>query len=128
ASVTPFGLFNTTGSGRTNSLVLVNNDGNVTWWGQPEGTITLNNPGARNQGNVGFQANTNSTIDLLPGFTVPLPEVASLYGDIAVTDRSFYDWTKHNLAAMNYLNESTKTSQVGLDHVFFNTPRHMLAL
>lgn len=128
ASVTPFGLFNTTGSGRTNSLVLVNNDGAITWWGQPEGTTTLNNPGARNQGNVGFQVNTNSTIDLVPGFVAPLPEVVSLYGDPGVTDQGFYDWERHNLAAMNYLSESTQTTQLGLDHVFFNNARHLLAV
>ncbi|MBI4623320.1 MAG: TonB-dependent receptor [Verrucomicrobia bacterium] len=131
STVTPFGLFNTTGSGRTNSLVLVDKDGTVTFWGQPEGTVTLTpvgNPGARNQANVGFQVNTNSTVDLLPGFSFPIPEVASLYGDPAVTDQSFYDWTKHNLAAMNYLSESTKTTHVGLEQIFFNTPRQMLAL
>jgi hypothetical protein len=128
ATVTPYGLFNTTGSGRTNSLALVNPDGAITWWGQPEGTTTLTNPGARNQNNVGFQVNTHSPVDLVPGFTLPLPEVASLFGDPAVTDQSFYDWERFNLAGMNYLNESTRTTHLGIDHTFLNTTRHLLAL
>jgi outer membrane receptor protein involved in Fe transport len=113
-------LINTTGSGRTNSLMLVNNDGAVTWWGQPEGT-TNNNPGARNQ--TFFNVNTNSPVELIYN----LPNLG-LFNDLSVTDRSLYDYTSVNLAAMNYLKESTDTTNIGLEHMFLNTARHTLGL
>jgi hypothetical protein len=125
-STLPAYLINTTGSGRTNSLMLVNNDGNVTFWGQPEGTITLapvGNPVARNQAFVGGQAITNSPIELF----VPNTSVGT-FSDLSLTDRSVYDWSSVNLAAMNYLRESTKTATIGLEQLFFNTGRQTLAL
>lgn len=118
----PLYLLNTTGSGRTNSLLLVDGDGSVKYWGQPEGT-TNNNPGARNQGNIGFQVNTNSPVELVQGLSAP-----GLFNDFSVTDRRIYDWTSVNLAAMNYLRESTKTTFVNLEHFFLNTGRQTLAL
>jgi hypothetical protein len=116
----PLYLLNTTGSGRTNSLILVNNDGAVSYWGQPEGT-TNTNPGARNQ--TFFNVNTNSPVELVYN----LPGVG-LFNDLSVTDRKVYDWTAINLAAMNYLSESTRTSTVGLEHLFLNTALQTLGL
>jgi outer membrane receptor protein involved in Fe transport len=123
-STLPTYLFNTTGSGRTNSLMLVDHDGSILFWGQPEGTVSLvpPNPGARNQSFVGGQANTNSPVELVYGLAT-----VGLFNDFSVTDRKVYDWTSINLAAMNHLSESTRTATVGLDHVFFDTPRQMLA-
>lgn len=122
----PTYLINTTGTGRTNSLMLVNNDGNVTWWGQPEGTVTLapvGNPGARNQAFVGGQANTNAPIELyVPNISV------GTFSDLSLTDRSVYDWSSINLAAMNYLRESTKTTTFGLEQLFLNSERQTIGL
>ncbi|MBL9199603.1 MAG: hypothetical protein JNL39_03810 [Opitutaceae bacterium] len=124
ATLPPY-LFNTTGSGRTNSLVLVDRDGAITFWGQPEGVASLTppNPGARNQGFVGGQANTNSPVELVYG----LPSVG-LFNDLSVTSRGTYDWTSINLAAMNHLNESTKTATATLEHIFVDDGRHLLGL
>lgn len=47
--------------------------------------------------------------------------------DATVSDKSIYDWTDINLAAMNRSWERTATTTVQLEHVFFNTPRQMLA-
>jgi hypothetical protein len=116
----PLYLFNTTGSGRTNSLMLVNPDGSVPYWGQPEGT-TNTNPAARNQ--TFFNVNTNSPVELVYN----LPNVG-LFNDLSVTDRKDYDWTSINLAAMNYLSETTKTTNIGLEQFFLNTPRQMLGM
>ena len=116
----PLYLVNTTGSGRTNSLMLVDNQAGVTWWGQPEGT-TNNNPSARNQ--TFFNVNTNSPIELVYG----LPNLG-LFNDLSVTDRALYDYTSLNLAAMNYLKESTDTTNIGVEHMFLNTPRHTLGV
>ncbi|MDO8544561.1 MAG: TonB-dependent receptor [Opitutaceae bacterium] len=113
-------LFNTTGSGRTNSLILVNPDGSVPYWGQPEGTTTTN-PGARNQ--AFFNVNTNSPAELIYG----LPNLG-LFNDLSVTDRAIYDWTSINLAAMNYMKESTATTNLALEHFFVNSQRQTLGL
>ncbi len=116
----PLYLINTTGSGRTNSLMLVDANGAVTWWGQPEGTTTTS-PGARNQ--TFFNVNTNSPVELLYN----LPNVG-LFNDLSVTDRSLYDYTAINLAAMNYLKESTETTNIGVEHMFLNTARQTLGV
>ena len=116
----PLYLLNAAGSGRTNSVMFVNPDGSVPYWGQPEGT-TNNNPAGRNQ--TFFMVNTNSPVELVYG----LPN-AGLFTDLSVTDRGIYDYTSINLAAMNHLKESTDTTNLGLDHMFLNTPRHVLGV
>ena len=126
STTAPFGFANFVGSGRTNSLMLVNNDGAVTWWGQPEGTVTLapvGNPVARNQANYGFQVVTDSPIERI----VPNTSVGT-FNDLSLNDRSIYDWRSVNLAAMNYMRESTKTTTLGLEQIFLNTERQSLAL
>ncbi len=45
-----------------------------------------------------------------------------------IRDKSIYDWTDVNLAAVNRFWDRNLTSSVQLDHFFFNTPRHTLAL
>ncbi len=47
--------------------------------------------------------------------------------DATVSDKAVYDWSSINLAAMNRTYERTATTNVQLEHVFFNTPRQMLA-
>ena len=113
-------LINTTGTGKTNSLMLVDGNGATLYWGQPEGTTTAS-PTGRNQ--TFFNVNTNSTVEYLMGLPAP-----GLFNDLSLTDKKIYDWSSINLAAMNYLNESTKTKNVRLDHFFLTTPRQTLAL
>ena len=43
-----------------------------------------------------------------------------------VVSKSMYDWSETNLAAINRYMDKSETSSVNIDHIFFNTPRHML--
>jgi hypothetical protein len=47
--------------------------------------------------------------------------------DATVSTKDIYDWSSINLAAMNRSWEQTATSNVQVEHLFFNTPRQMLA-
>jgi outer membrane receptor protein involved in Fe transport len=47
--------------------------------------------------------------------------------DATVSSKDVYDWSEINLAAMNRSWEQTATSNIQLEHQFFNTPRQMLA-
>jgi hypothetical protein len=45
----------------------------------------------------------------------------------SVNNKAIYDWTKINLAAVNYDWDREITTNVQLDQVILNTPRHLLA-
>ncbi|MES2696280.1 MAG: TonB-dependent receptor plug domain-containing protein [Verrucomicrobiota bacterium] len=47
--------------------------------------------------------------------------------DATVNDKSIYDWSEYNLAAMNRYWEGTGSTTAQLEHIFLNTPRHLLA-
>ncbi len=51
-----------------------------------------------------------------------------LFVTSGVTDKSIYDWTKVNITAPNYGARKGETSNVSLEQVFLNTPRHTLVL
>jgi hypothetical protein len=44
----------------------------------------------------------------------------------SVNNKALYDWESVNLAAVNYDWDTMLTTNVGLDQVFFNTPRQLL--
>jgi outer membrane receptor protein involved in Fe transport len=102
------------------SLMLIEKDGSVPYWGQPAGT-TNTNPGARNQNY--FNVIPLSPVELVMGFSEP-----GLFNDLSLTDKGIYDWTSINIAAMNYLQESTNTAHLELEQFFLNTPRQILGL
>jgi hypothetical protein len=45
----------------------------------------------------------------------------------SVSSKDVYDWSRINLAAMNSISDKTDTTTVQLEHIFFNTQRHLLA-
>src|SRR5688500_7052633 len=46
----------------------------------------------------------------------------------SVSSKDIYDWSRINLAAMNSISDKTDTTTVQLEHIFFNTSRHLLAM
>ncbi len=111
----PSYFINTGSSGRVVSNLAVQADGAVGYWG-PAHSATTPNPAT---GTNAWLVNTNSPIRA----NQPL-----FAGDPSVTNRSLYDWTSINLAAINFLRETTETTHLGLEHFFLHRQRHVLAL
>ena len=111
--------FQTTGRGT--SLMFID-QGGVSYWTAPRGTTTtdalLTTTASNNQTGFNYMTLNPQTLRR----TQPL-----WTSDGAVSNKALYDWSSLNAAAMNNLNERVATSLVTLDHLFFNTPRHMLA-
>lgn len=112
--------FQTTGRGT--SLMYID-QGGVSYWTAPRGTTSqdalLTTTAANNQ--AGF-----NPVILNPQ---TLRRTQPLWSsDGAVSNKAIYDWASLNAAAMNTLNERVATSLVTVDHLFFDTPRHMLAI
>lgn len=66
-------------------------------------------------------------------FTFREPAFLTLYANqpmfvtnLPVTDKSIYDWSKHNLAAANYFNTTGQMARVTLDQVFLSSQRQTL--
>ena len=111
--------FQTTGRGT--SLMMIDTTG-VSYWTAPRGTTTqdalLRTTATNNQtGNNYMLINPQTLRRTQPLWT----------SDGAVSDKSIYDWSQINAAAMNNFDQAVGTSLVTLDQVFFNTPRQMLA-
>jgi outer membrane receptor protein involved in Fe transport len=102
---------------RANSTLFIDTNGSVGWWG-PSRTTSGADPNVPNQ-NVVL---VSSTPD-------PIRAVQPLFaGDPPVNSKAIYDWSSINLAAMNRIYESTDTTHLQLEQIFFDTPRNMLAL
>src|SRR5262249_33550967 len=111
--------FQTTGRGT--SLMYIDRDG-ISYWTAPRGTTTpdalLTTTASNNQTGFNYVFLNPQTLRR----TQPL-----WTSDPAVGDKSIYDWSRVNAAAMNNISERSGTSLVTVDHIFFDTPRHMLA-
>ena len=115
ATLPPY-LQNINGTGRTNSTFFVDGNGTVVHWGPTQATTT-NNPADRNQ--AVFLVNT---------FPENVRAGQPLFaGPPSVDRKDIYDWTRINFAAVNRLKESTTTTNLRLEHIFLNTPRHLIA-
>ncbi len=97
--------------------IFVQPDGNASWWGPSRTTSIATSPATPNQ-NV-FLVNT------VPG--VPSPAQPLFPVDPATSDRSLYDYTSLNLAALNYTQVRQNTSMLQLEQIFFSTGRQLLA-
>jgi len=111
--------FQTTGRGT--SLMMIDQDG-VAYWTAPRGTTTqdalLTTAASNNQ-------TGNNYVFLNPQ---TLRATQTLWtSDGAVSDKSLYDWSRTNAAAMNNFNERNGTTLVTLEQIFFETKRQMLA-
>jgi len=100
----------------TLSTLFIDQNGLGFW--SPSRTTSTTNPGTPNQ-NV-FLVNT--TPEAIRA-TQPL-----FSSDPSVSSRELYDWTSVNLAAVNRIKETTRTTHLQLEQIFFDTPRQMLAL
>jgi DeoR/GlpR family transcriptional regulator of sugar metabolism/outer membrane receptor for ferric coprogen and ferric-rhodotorulic acid len=112
--------FQTTGRG--SSLLYIDSSG-VSYWTAPRGTTTpdalLTTTASNNQpGNNYMLLNPQTLRRTQPLWT----------SDGAVSSKSLYDWSTINAASMNNFDEVTGTSLVTVDHLFFNTPRQLLAV
>lgn len=103
----------------TLSSLFVQQDGSVSWWGPSRTTTNTTTPAASQNQNV-FYVN--------PVYAQPSPAQPLFATDPAMSDKSIYDYTSINLAALNRTEVSQKTGNVQLEQIFFNTPRQLLAL
>ena len=111
--------FQTTGRGT--SLMMIDTTG-VSYWTAPRGTTTqdalLTTAASNNQtGNNYMLINPQTLRRTQPLWT----------SDGAVSDKSIYDWSRINAAAMNNFDQEVGTSLITIDQVVFNTSRQMLA-
>ena len=100
----------------TLSTLFIDQNGLGFW--SPSRTTSTTNPGTPNQ-NV-FLVNTTPE---------PIRATQPLFSsDPSVSSRELYDWKSVNLAAVNRIKETTQTTHLQLEQIFFDTPRQMLAL
>lgn len=101
---------------RTLSTLFIDN-GTVGFW-SPSRTTSSNNP------NVG-----NQNIVLVNSVPEPVRASQPLFsGDPSVDSKELYDYSSVNLAGMNHNEDRTLTTHVQLEQIFFDTPRHLLAV
>lgn len=113
----PRGLANAAGTGRTNSNLFVDGSGLVGFWGPTQGSSTTN-PATRD---VAVFLVNSAPEDVRTG-------QALFSNNPNVSDKSIYDWSSINLAAVNRFRDMTRTTHLQLEQIFLNTPRQMLAL
>ena len=116
-SALPPGLANTAGSGRTNSTVFVDGNGQIAFWGPTQATAT-NSPSDRSQ--AVFLVNS-APEDVRTG--QPL-----FPANPNVSSRAMYDWSSINLAAVNRLRDTARTARLEMEQIFLRTPLQTLAL
>lgn len=101
-------------TGRGTSLMFIDTSG-VSFWTAPRGTTTqdalLTTSASNNQAGFNYMFLNPRTLRA----TQPLWS-----SDGAVSDKSVYDWSEINIAAMNQVDEVVKTSLVSVDQVFIN--------
>ncbi|MEY4938449.1 MAG: hypothetical protein RIQ93_184 [Verrucomicrobiota bacterium] len=100
----------------TLSTLFIDQKGLGFW--SPSRTTSTNTPNSPNQ-NV-FLVNT--TPEAIRA-TQPL-----FSSDPSVSSRELYEWPSVNLAAVNYMRDTTRTTHLQLEQILFDTPRQMLAL
>ena len=113
----PRGLANAAGTGRTNSTMFIDGNGAVGWWGPTQGSSTTN-PATRDV--AVFLVNSQPE-DVRTG-------QALFSNNPNVSDKSIYDWSSVNLAAVNRLRDLTRTTHLEFEQIFLNTPRHLFAM
>jgi outer membrane receptor protein involved in Fe transport len=113
----PAGITNTAGSGRTNSTIFIDNNGAIGFWGPTQAT-TSNSPSDRNQ--AVFLVNSTPE-DVRTG--QPL-----FSANPTVSSKSIYDWSSINLAAVNRLDDTSRTARLEFNQIFLSTSRQMLAM
>lgn len=100
----------------TLSTAFVQPDGKLSWWG-PSRTTSATTPNTPNQ-NVFLVSTVPAAVN---------PAQPLFATDAPVKDRSFYDYTSVNLAAMNHTVVNQYTTMLQLEQTFFQTPRQLLA-
>jgi hypothetical protein len=111
--------FQTTGRGT--SLMFID-QGGISYWTAPRGTTTgdalLTTTASNNQTGFNYMFLNPQTLRA----TQPL-----WTSDGTVSNKSIYDWSRVNAAAMNNFDERTGTTLVTLEQVILETKRHLLA-
>ncbi|HVU35554.1 MAG TPA: TonB-dependent receptor plug domain-containing protein [Opitutaceae bacterium] len=111
-----------TGSGH--SYLYIDRNG-IGYWSAPNTfgpSRGLTNPTTTNQSVRLFASNSFAGASLGKVGNQPL-----FITTPSVNNKALYDWTKYNLAAMNYDWDTDMMSNVQVDQVFFSTPTQMLA-
>jgi len=104
-------------AGTANNSMLSIDNGRVVYWTPSRGTST-NNPNLPDQPQFHYV----TTIATSTRATQPL-----FASDAPVRDKSHYDWSSINLAAMNRRWTKDEISTVQLEHIFLSTPTQLLA-
>ena len=83
--------------------------------------ITTGTPSPYSTSNVRYLATTTS-------LTRNKSTLFPLFFDIAVRDKSLYDWTSINYVAPNNGEDKAATYSAGIEHTFIHNPQHHLAV
>jgi outer membrane receptor protein involved in Fe transport len=105
--------------GNANSLVYVDRSG-IGFWGTSRPTMTTNPT-----------AVTTGTGVIMIGLADPdgfLARQPLFVSKPVIDDKSYYDWSKINLASANRVEDNSGIGSVSLDQTIFETPRQMLAV
>ncbi len=107
----------TSASIRDQSVLFIDTDGSIGFWG-PGRTSSTATPEGRNQNIVIVNTTPEQVRATQPLFS----------SDPSVTSKAVYDWSTVNLAAMNRINETTSITHLQGEQIVLDTPRHMIAL
>lgn len=118
--------FSRAGAGGANSRgnIFIDQTGLAYW------TAPVNNTGVSPNANTGAGANFLRLMFPSPGPNASLGRFTDqpLFTTTpSVVDKAMYDWSSINLAAPNYVQDTSKTTMVTLDQLFINTPLQTLA-
>lgn len=113
-----FATSSASASGINYSSVFVDERGQIGLWTPTRTSSSATDPNASRQ-NVFFAISSPE----------PLRQGQPLWASNPVVGpgTDIYDWTRINLASLNRLRQTNKTTLVSLTQIFFNTPRQMLA-
>lgn len=109
--------FSTSSSLRTYSTVAVDGSGQVSQWMPMQMTTSTTDPNASKQ-NVFIVITSPNQLRQ----TQPLWSSNAQLGD-----KSIYDWSSINLAAVNQLRQDTNTAMLNIQQIILNTPMQLLA-
>jgi TonB-dependent Receptor Plug Domain len=121
-------------TGSTHNMMFVNGDGSIGYWSAPQVTSSVSPiiTDPKNKNYLGTNTYTGGT----SRFVAPNSAADAKLGRLSdqplftttpsISDKSIYDWSSINMAAINRIMDREVMSEVKLDQFFFDTPLQSL--
>jgi TonB-dependent Receptor Plug Domain len=121
-------------TGSTHSQMFVNGDGSIGFWGAPQVTSSVSPiiTDPKNKSYLGTNTYTGGTSRFVSTNSAANATLGRLSNQPlftttpSVSDKSIYDWSSINMAAINRIMDRDVLSEVKLDQFFFDTPLQSL--